>query len=77
MENDARAALLGEVSYGTAQGVADAVLFIFGTGIGTAAMMNGKIVTGRHYQAGILGGHLTTNVYGETCVCGRRLQRPG
>lgn len=70
MENDARAALIGEVAYGAARGCKDAVMVIFGTGIGTAAMMNGRVVRGKHYQAGILGGHLTTDIHGETCTCG-------
>ncbi|MBB6730598.1 ROK family protein [Cohnella zeiphila] len=70
VENDARAALFGEVAYGAAKGERDAVLVIFGTGIGTAAMMDGRIVRGRHDQAGILGGHLTTDVYGQACACG-------
>ncbi|MBC8080514.1 MAG: ROK family protein [Gorillibacterium sp.] len=70
MENDARAALLGEISYGTAKGESNAVLMIFGTGIGTAAIMNGKIVRGRHLQAGILGGHFVTDVNGSICNCG-------
>ncbi|MFC7151467.1 ROK family protein [Cohnella cellulosilytica] len=70
MENDARAALLGETAYGIARGETNAVLMTFGTGIGTAALMNGRIVRGRHYQAGILGGHMATDAYGEICTCG-------
>ncbi|MFC4599897.1 ROK family protein [Cohnella hongkongensis] len=70
MENDARAALVGEVAYGAARGAKDAVLMMFGTGIGTAAIMNGSVVRGRHYQAGILGGHLATDIHGEKCACG-------
>ena len=70
MENDARAALLGEVSYGVAQGETDAVLMTFGTGIGTAALMEGHLIGGKHYQAGVLGGHMTTDVHGRTCNCG-------
>jgi len=70
MENDARSALIGETAYGVAQQETDAVLMTFGTGIGTAAMMNGKILHGRHYQAGILGGHLSTDIHGSLCNCG-------
>ncbi|MBB6671202.1 ROK family protein [Cohnella nanjingensis] len=70
VENDARAALLGEIAYGNARGEKDAVLVIFGTGIGTAAMIGGEVVRGRHGQAGILGGHLATDIYGERCNCG-------
>jgi glucokinase len=70
LENDARAALIGEVAYGSARGENDAVLVIFGTGIGTAAIMNGEVVRGRHFQAGILGGHMATDIHGELCNCG-------
>lgn len=70
MENDAKAALLGEVAYGAAVGETDVVLVIFGTGIGTAALMHGSLLHGRHYQAGNLGGHLTTNIEGRMCTCG-------
>lgn len=70
MENDARAALIGEVAYGAARGAQDAVMVIWGTGIGTAAVIGGRVIRGKHYQAGILGGHLTTDIHGESCTCG-------
>ncbi|MFD0693615.1 ROK family protein [Paenibacillus sp. GCM10027628] len=70
LENDARAALIGETAYGVACGETDAVLMTFGTGIGSAALINGQILRGRHYQAGILGGHLTTDIHGKACNCG-------
>jgi len=70
IENDANAALFGECRIGCAKDVEDAVLFILGTGIGTAAMMGGRIVHGVHYQAGILGGHIKFGHGDELCVCG-------
>ncbi|MCL6459528.1 MAG: ROK family protein [Gorillibacterium sp.] len=70
MENDARAALIGETAYGSARGERDAVLMIFGTGIGTAAMIDGQVLRGKHYQAGILGGHLSIESRGPRCNCG-------
>lgn len=70
MENDANAALLGEVSKGCAVGERDAVMMILGTGIGTAAMMDGRLVRGRHFQAGILGGHFVVDLHGMPCTCG-------
>ncbi|MEK8128266.1 ROK family protein [Paenibacillus filicis] len=70
LENDARAALIGETTYGVASGETDAVLMTFGTGIGTAALINGQILRGRHHQAGILGGHLATDIHGQACNCG-------
>ncbi len=70
VENDARAALLGELAHGVAAGVRDAVLLVAGTGIGTAAVIDGRLVRGRSGHAGILGGHLTIDRGGEPCNCG-------
>lgn len=70
IENDARAALLGEAAYGNAKGNNNAVMMTIGTGIGSAAIMEGKLLKGKHFLAGILGGHLTVNYLGEKCNCG-------
>ncbi|MCB8045119.1 ROK family protein [Microbacterium oxydans] len=48
VENDARAALIGETSSGSAAGERDAVLVTLGTGIGTAAMIDGSPLRGTH-----------------------------
>ena len=58
IENDARMALLGETYAGAARGYEDVVMTTLGTGIGGAAMIGGKLVRGKHAQAGCLGGHL-------------------
>jgi glucokinase len=70
VENDARAALLGETTFGCAAGEQDAVILIFGTGIGTAAMIDGTILRGVHDTAGILGGHVTIDIGAALCNCG-------
>lgn len=70
VENDARAALLGEATYGCAAGARDAVLVTLGTGIGTAALIDGELLRGRHDHAGILGGHVTVELDGPACTCG-------
>lgn len=70
VENDARAALVGETSTGSAAGERDAVLVTLGTGIGTAAMINGIPLRGRTGHAGILGGHVTVELDGPVCPCG-------
>ena len=70
MSNDASAALAGEVAYGCAQGFENVAMLIIGTGVGTAAMMEGKIIRGVHNQAGILGGHFIINPFGRGCSCG-------
>ncbi len=72
LENDARLALLGEWYAGAAQGSEDVVMMTLGTGIGTAAMMEGRLVRGKHFQAGCLGGHFTIVIGGRLCSCGAR-----
>lgn len=68
VENDANAAAIGEHAYGSAADTDDFVLMILGTGIGTAAVMNGRLVRGRHYQAGILLGHAPLKAGGRKCA---------
>jgi glucokinase len=70
LENDARLALLGERYAGAAAGFDDVVMVTLGTGIGGAAMIGGHLLTGRHFQAGCLGGHLPLRVDGAECACG-------
>ncbi|MFG3340972.1 ROK family protein [Glycomyces sp. NPDC048151] len=70
IENDARAALVGETAAGSAAGARDAVLMTLGTGIGTAALIDGTLLRGAHDHAGILGGHLTVDLAGSLCNCG-------
>ena len=70
IENDARAALLGEWRYGAGRGYDDIVMMTIGTGIGGVAMIEGKLLKGKHHQAGLLGGHFTIDYNGDTCTCG-------
>jgi glucokinase len=70
IENDARLALLGERHAGAAQGTDDAVMMTLGTGIGGVAMIGGRLLRGKHFQAGVLGGHLVADFDGRPCTCG-------
>jgi len=70
IENDARLALLGEVYAGAAQGFTDVVMMTLGTGIGGVAMIEGKLLRGKHSQAGCLGGHMPVLFSGRPCTCG-------
>jgi len=72
LENDARMALLGEWQAGAGRGSNDLVMVTLGTGLGTAALMDGHLVRGKHGQAGILGGHMTVRQGGRRCTCGNR-----
>lgn len=70
VENDARAALIGEITDGCATGSQDALLIVLGTGIGAAAVLDGRIVRGRRGHGAILGGHITVALDGPRCPCG-------
>ncbi len=70
LENDARMALLGEWYAGSGRGFDSIVMMTLGTGIGGAAMIEGKLLRGKHFQAGNLGGHQTVQLGGRKCMCG-------
>jgi glucokinase len=70
IENDARLALLGESYAGAARGFQDVVMMTLGTGIGGVAMIEGKLLRGKHAQAGCLGGHIPVLFNGRPCTCG-------
>lgn len=70
IENDARMALLGESYAGAALGFRDIVMITLGTGIGGAAMIQGRLLRGKHAQGGCLGGHLPVLFNGRRCTCG-------
>ena len=69
--NDAAAALCGEMAYGAGRGFGSAVLMMVGTGIGTAAYSQGRLLTGAHGAMGILGGHIAiAHDHPRPCTCG-------
>jgi glucokinase len=70
LENDARAALVGEWQYGAGKNCDNLVLITLGTGVGSAALIHGKLLKGKHYHAGNLGGHIAINLHGTECNCG-------
>jgi len=70
LENDARAALLGEWTAGAAQGCQDVVMLTLGTGVGCAVLANGTPFRTRQPQGGNLGGHIPVRLNGRRCSCG-------
>lgn len=71
--NDANAAAIGEMTYGTAKGMKNFIVITLGTGVGSGIVINGQLVYGSDGFAGELG-HVTM-VRGEgarLCGCGRR-----
>ena len=70
LENDARAALLGEVSAGAARGRKDVVMVTLGTGVGCAVLAGGVPFRTAQPQGGSLGGHIPIRLDGRRCSCG-------
>ncbi len=68
-ENDARAALIGEVLWGSARGRRNVVMLTLGTGVGGAVLVDGAILHGSTGAAGHLG-HTTIDPRGGLCICG-------
>jgi glucokinase len=67
--NDAHAALLGETWQGAAKGSKNVILLTIGTGVGGAAISDGRLLRGHLGRAGHFG-HLSLNPLGEPDICG-------
>ncbi|MEO0123176.1 MAG: ROK family protein [candidate division WOR-3 bacterium] len=67
--NDVNAILLGEWIYGAGKGYKNIFLFTLGTGVGGAAICEGKMLFGANGFAGEFG-HTVINFNGPKCVCG-------
>lgn len=59
VENDVNAAAIGEASFGAGKGQKDFVCLTYGTGVGGAMFLNGKLYHGSSYSAGEFGGIVT------------------
>ncbi|GGD98283.1 hypothetical protein GCM10011390_16310 [Aureimonas endophytica] len=70
IDNDCSMALVAESAVGAAKGAGNIVMLTIGTGIGGAAMENGRIVRARG-TAGQFG-HVSIDPAGRPCVCGKR-----
>lgn len=70
-DNDARAALAGELAFGAARGCRDALMLTLGTGVGGAIVADGRLLRGASGVAGHVG-HLTVDPDGPPCICGNR-----
>jgi glucokinase len=65
--NDAHAALLGEAWLGAARGLQNVILLTLGTGVGGAAIVDGRLLRGHIGRAGHLG-HLCLDLEGPPDV---------
>ncbi len=70
-DNDARAAMAGEMRWGAARGLGHALLITLGTGVGGAVVAEGRLLRGVGGVAGHLG-HMTIDPEGPDCICGNR-----
>lgn len=71
LTNDANAAAIGEMTYGTARGMKDFIVITLGTGVGSGIVVNGNLVYGHDGFAGELG-HMIVRRNGRMCGCGRQ-----
>ena len=72
LENDARAALVGEWQHGAGKGYDNLLMVTLGTGMGSAVLLDGQLLRGRNYLAGNLGGHMSIDFEGDQCNCGNK-----
>lgn len=70
IDNDCNMALAAEMALGAGRGHGNIVMFTIGTGIGGAVAQDRRITRGSA-TAGQLG-HITVDINGEVCACGRR-----
>lgn len=71
IDNDLKVKLLAEYLYGSARDSRKTALIEFGTGVGSALMIDGDIFRGGSNSAGELG-HTTLDPNGAMCECGKR-----
>ena len=71
MTNDANAAAMGEMIFGSAKFIKDFIILTLGTGLGSGIVINGEVVYGHTGFAGELG-HTIVVPGGRECGCGRQ-----
>jgi glucokinase len=69
--NDANAAAMGEMIFGSAKSIKDFIILTLGTGLGSGIVINGELVYGHTGFAGELG-HTIVVPGGRDCGCGRQ-----
>ena len=71
IENDANAALLGDVQFGVGKNYKNIIFITLGTGVGGGILINGQIYSGNEGKGAELG-HSLLEIDGRECSCGRR-----
>lgn len=70
LENDVRAAALGEHRLGAGRGYSSMLAVFVGSGVGGGMVVDGKLFHGAHGGAGEIG-HMVVRAGGPRCGCGR------
>lgn len=71
VENEANAAALGEYYFGAVRNVKNFIYLSTGIGLGSGIVIGGRLFRGMFGYAGEAG-HMTLDVNGEICGCGKR-----
>jgi predicted NBD/HSP70 family sugar kinase len=71
LENDAKAAAIGEHLYGAAKHLTSFAYIFFGMGLGTGLFVDGHVYKGHGGNAGEIG-HMIVESEGRPCHCGNR-----
>jgi glucokinase len=70
--NDANAAAIGEMKFGSARGKKDFIVITLGTGLGSGIVVDGKLVFGHNGVAGEMGHINASPDSNRKCGCGKR-----
>ncbi len=71
LTNDANAAAIGEMEFGSARGMKNFIEITLGTGLGSGIVVDGKMLYGHSGAAGELG-HVNIVKDGRKCGCGKK-----
>lgn len=71
VDNEAKAAALGEHYFGNAKGEGNFIFLTGGVGLGAGIMIDGKLFRGSHGYASEVG-HIIMDPDGEQCGCGKK-----
>lgn len=69
VENDVNSAAIGEAVFGAGKDHSSFICLTYGTGIGGAIYLDGRLFTGSSFSAGEFG-HIVTHADGRSCTCG-------
>jgi glucokinase len=70
VDNDGMCSAAGEIAFGAARGLSDAIVITLGSGIGGGIIAGGRLLHGGRGFAGEIG-HMVVDVDGPLCGCGR------